>query len=70
MLDNKEKYNVVTYKNQLKDKKVLLIEASENNQNWISKPENIDHKMIDSDHNFISNRIELTTVLIEWLNNN
>jgi hypothetical protein len=70
MLDNKEKYNVVTYKSQLKDKKVLLIEATESNQNWISLLGNIDHKMIDSDHNFISNRIELTTVLIEWLDKN
>ncbi len=70
MLDNKEKYNVVTYKNQFKNKKVLLIEATESNQNWISLLGNINHKMIDSDHNFISNRIELTTVLIEWLNKN
>jgi dienelactone hydrolase len=70
MLDNKEKYNVVTYRNQLKDKKVLLIESTENNQSWISLLEDIDHKMIESDHNFISNRIELTTVLIGWLNSN
>jgi len=70
MLDNKEKYNVLTYNNQLKNKKVLLIESSENNQNWISLLEGIDFKMIESDHNFISNRIELTTVLIEWLNKN
>ncbi len=70
MLDNKEKYNVVTYKNQLKHKKVLLIEGSKNNHSWISLLENIDLKMFESDHNFISNRIELTTVLIEWLNKN
>ena len=70
MLDNKEKYNVVTYRDQLKNKKVLLIEATENNQNWISLLENIDYEIIESDHNFISNRIELTTALIVWLNNN
>lgn len=68
--DNKKKYNVVTYKNQLKRKKVLLIEDTQNNQKWISILENIDHKMIESDHNFISNRIELTNALIEWLNTN
>lgn len=70
MLDNKEKYNVVTYKEQLKNKKVLIIEDTENNQSWISLLENIDLKMIESDHSFISNRIELTNALIEWLNNN
>ena len=70
MLDNKEKYNVVTYKNQLRHKKVLLIDASKSNQSWTSLLENIDHKMMLSDHNFISNRIALTNVLIEWLNNN
>lgn len=70
MLDNKEKYNVVTYKNQLKNKNVLLIEGTQNNQKWISLLENIDYKIMESDHNFISNRIELTTVIIEWLSNN
>ena len=70
MLDNKEKYNVVTYKDQLKKKKILLIEDTQNNQSWISLLENIDCKMIESDHSFISNRIELTNVLIEWLNIN
>lgn len=70
IFDNKEKYNVVTYKNQLNKKKVLLIEDTQNNQNWISLLENVDSKMIASDHSFISNRIELTNVLIEWLNIN
>ena len=67
---NKEKYNVLSYKEQLKKKKVLLIEDTQNNQSWIKLLENIDYKMIESDHNFISSRIELTNVLIEWLNNN
>jgi predicted alpha/beta-fold hydrolase len=70
MLDNKEKYNVVTYKNQLKNKKVLFIESSKNNQSWIGLLKNIDYKIMKSDHNFISNRIELTTVIVNWLNNN
>lgn len=70
IFDNKEKYDVLTYKNQLKKKKTLLIEDTENNQNWIKLLENVDCKMIKSDHNFISNRIELTNVIIEWLNKN
>ncbi len=70
ILDHKEKFNVVTYKNLLKNKKVLLIESRKNNHHWIQLLENINIKMIESDHNFISNRIELTTTIIEWLNNN
>lgn len=70
IFDNKEKYDVVTYKNQLKEKKVLLIEDTQNNKNWISLLENVDHKMIPSDHSFISNRIELTNLLIKWLKSN
>ncbi len=70
IFDNKEKYDVLTYRDQLKKKKTLLIEDTENNQNWIKLLENVDCKMIKSDHNFISNRIELTNILIEWLNNN
>lgn len=68
--NNKEKYDVVTYKNQLKKKKVLLIEDTENNLNWIELLENVDHKMLASDHSFISNRIELINLVIKWLNNN
>ncbi|WP_438711212.1 alpha/beta hydrolase [Aquimarina muelleri] len=68
IFDNKEQYNVLTYKDLLKKKKVLLIEDTQNNQNWIKQLENVDSKMIKSDHNFISNRIELINVLIEWLN--
>lgn len=68
IFDNKEKYDVVTYKDQLKKKKTLLIEDTQSNQSWINLLENVEYKMIESDHNFISNRIELTNILIEWLN--
>ena len=65
MLDNKEKYNVITYKQQLKNKTILVIDTSKNNQSWVGLLENINHKMIESDHNFISNRVELTTIIVE-----
>jgi len=70
IFDHKEAYDILTYKDLLKKKKVLIIEDTQNNQNWIKLLENIDFKMIESDHSFISNRIELTNTLIEWLNNN
>jgi hypothetical protein len=70
MLNNKEAFNVATYKAQLKNKNVLLIEAGENNDHWINLLENVDRKMIRSDHNFISNRVELTTIIVNWLEEN
>jgi hypothetical protein len=70
ILDNKKKYDVVTYKSLLKNKKVLLIESNKNNYKWIRFLNNANVQLIESDHNFISNRIELTKIIVDWLNNN
>lgn len=68
--DHKKIYDVVTYKNQLKSKKVLIIEDTDNNQHWIQQLENVELNRFDSDHNFISNRIKLTKDIIDWLDKN
>jgi hypothetical protein len=70
VLENKKIYDVVSYKNQLKSKKVLIIEDTDNNQHWIQQLENVELNRFDSDHNFISNRIKLTKDIIEWLDKN
>ena len=70
MLDNKDRFNVVTYKDLLKEKKVLIIEDSDRNMNWISQLENIELVNIESGHNFIDKRIKMTNTIINWLNNN
>jgi hypothetical protein len=68
--NHKKIYDVATYKNQLKSKKVLIIEDTDNNQHWIQQLENVELNRFDSDHNFISNRIKLTRDIIEWLDKN
>jgi predicted alpha/beta-fold hydrolase len=68
--DHKKLYDVVSYKNQLKSKKVLIIEDTDNNQHWIQQLENVELNRFDSDHNFISNRIKLTKDIIDWLDKN
>ena len=70
VLENKKIYDVVSYKNQLKSKKVLIIEDTDNNQHWIQQLENVELNRFDSDHNFISNRIKLTKDIIDWLDKN
>ena len=68
MIINRNIFNVITYKEHLKNKKVLIIEDTKNNFSWIKKLTNIDYKLIKSDHSFISNRIHLTNTIINWLN--
>ena len=69
LLDNKKAYNILTYKEQLAKKKVLLIEDSDKNQNWISQLEKAEYILLESDHNFIDKRIELTNLIVDWLGN-
>ena len=67
LLDNKKAYNIITYKEQLAKKKVLLIEDSDKNQNWISQLDKTEFIVLESDHNFIDKRIELTNLIVDWL---
>lgn len=67
MLDNKKAFNVTNYKAQLKSKKVLIIEDTDKNDDWINALESVEVKKMDTDHGFIDKRIELTNLIIDWL---
>lgn len=67
MLDNKKAFNITNYKEQLKSKKVLIIEDTDKNDDWINVLEGVAVKKMDTDHGFIDKRIELTTLIIDWL---
>ena len=69
MLDNKSKFNIVNYKDALKDKKVLLIEDSKKNEDWIKELETAEYLLMESDHNFIDKRLDLTNLIINWIEN-
>ncbi len=70
MLDNKEKFNIVTYQNLLKSKKVLIVEDSNKNDKWTSKLSSAEIIKLESGHNFINKRIEMTNIIVDWLNKN
>ena len=68
MLDHKAAFNILSYKEQLKNKQVLIIEDSDKNDSWIKQLENIKLVKLDTDHNYIDKRLELTNTIVSWLN--
>ena len=69
LLDKREEYNIADYSDELKTKKVLLIEDSDKNEDWILQMENIEYVIIDSDHNFVNERSKLQSTILNWLEN-
>ena len=69
LLDKREEYNIADYSDELKAKKVLLIEESDKNEDWISQMENIEYLIIDSDHDFVNERSKLQSTILNWLEN-
>lgn len=67
LLDRKEDFDILTYADQLKEKKVLLIEDSTKNDKWIKQIKNSEFVVLESDHNFIDQRKTLQELIIQWL---
>jgi len=70
MLDKKREFDVLTYKEELAKKKVLIIEDTDRNDEWVLKLSNIDLIKLETDHGFIDQRLEMTRKIIEWIQNN
>lgn len=68
LLDNKKEFNVLNYQDKLQNKKVLIIENNDKNQDWIRQLSNAKSVILDTDHNFIDKRIELSNLITKWLN--
>jgi len=67
MLDNKSEFNVLTYKEKLERKNVLIIEDSDKNDHWVNQIENCKIVKLETDHGFIDKRIEMTNTIVNWL---
>lgn len=67
MLDEKYKFDVLSYRNQMKNKKVLIIEDSNKNDPWIDKLPHVDVLKMESGHNFIDRRIEMIDQIVSWI---
>jgi len=67
MLDKKVEFEILTYKDLLSDKKILIVEDSDKNDEWTEQLINADIVKFDSGHNFINKRIEMIDLIIDWL---
>jgi len=67
LLDRKNEIDLANYNEDIENKNVLLIEDSSKNQDWINQLEHAESVILESDHNFIDKRIELTNLIVEWL---
>ncbi len=68
LLDNKETFNIVNYNEHLSKKEVLIIEDSKRNEHWINKLDKKDYILLESDHNFVEERVEMIDTIMNWLN--
>lgn len=70
MLDRKIDFNVLTHVEALKNKRVLCIENSDKNDDWINQLPNAEVYKIPSGHNFVDKRIEMINFIVNWLDKN
>ena len=68
MLDNKSKFDIGNYANQLNQKELLIIEDGDKNDHWIQLLPNVQLTKIDAGHNFIDQRIRMINEVVDWLN--
>jgi len=64
-----ESVDLKQYKNQLSEKKILILDENERNKDWIDYLGNIDYQIMKTDHKFSDKRLELIEKVTEWLNN-
>ncbi len=69
ILANFEAYRILTYKSQLKNKAVLILDDYEGNKEWIQELENAEYIFMKTDHSFSDKRLELIEKISEWINN-
>jgi len=67
LLDFKKEYNIINYSEQLSEKDILIIEDSHKNDSWINQLKNPAIRYLDSDHNFVSEREEMISEIINWV---
>lgn len=67
--ENLNLFNLLNYKNELSKKKLLIIEDSERNKEWIEQLENFEYFLMKTDHSFSNKRLELIEKVVKWINN-
>ncbi|TJY37804.1 alpha/beta hydrolase family protein [Pontimicrobium aquaticum] len=68
IVKNSEQYSIINYKNQLKNKQVLIFDENERNKHWIENIENVEYILMKTDHSFSDKRLELIHKVSKWVN--
>jgi len=69
LTDNQNRFNPLTYKNELSRKSLLIFDENERNKAWIEQLDNVEYILMKTDHSFSDKRIELIEKVSEWINN-
>ena len=69
IITNSELYDPLTYKNELSQKDILILDENNRNREWIKQIDNIEYILIKTDHSFSDKRLELISKVKEWINN-
>ncbi|MEL6923610.1 MAG: alpha/beta fold hydrolase [Bacteroidota bacterium] len=67
LLDKKNSFNIANYKTAIAQKRVLLIDDSDKNKDWIDALEGVQSVVLPSDHNFIETREQLIQLVLDWM---
>lgn len=69
LIDNKEQYNPLNFKNELSNKNLLILDENDRNKEWIIKIDNVEYVLMKTDHSFSDKRLELIDKVSKWINN-
>lgn len=69
LIEHKDSFNVLNYKEELSKKNVLIFDENDRNKDWIEKLDNTEYILMNTDHSFSDKRLELIEKVSGWLNN-
>lgn len=68
LMENLDQYDPLRYKEELKNKKVLVLDENDRNKDWVEQIQDVQYVLMDTDHSFSDKRLELIDVVEDWLN--
>ncbi len=68
LTENIDQYNPLLYKEELKTKKVLVLDENDRNKDWVEQIKNVRYVLVNTDHSFSDKRLELIEIVTDWLN--
>jgi len=69
LVENQQQYDPLLCREALVEKGVLILDENERNKTWVEQIENVQYVLLETDHSFSDKRLELTEIVLEWLDN-